>query len=88
VNDIGLDNQIIIDELRRIGFVGPDSAYLGRGKENILGLFLFKKTFHICLAFQIKLSVGTNNEVGVPLSLQLPVQRRTNKPSVTSYVYF
>jgi hypothetical protein len=69
VNDIGLDNQIIVNELRRIGFVGPDSAYLGSGKENILGLFLFKKTFHICLALQIQLSVGTSNEVSVPFSL-------------------
>ncbi len=87
VNDIGLDNQVIVDELRRVCIVGPNTAYLCGGKKNILGLFLFKKTLHICLAFQIKLSVGTSNEVGVPLSLQFPVQRRTNQPSVTSDIY-
>jgi hypothetical protein len=69
MNDVSLDNQIIVDELRRVCIVGPNAANSCCGKKNILGLFFFKKTLHICLAFQIKLSVSTSNEVSVPLRL-------------------
>ncbi len=87
VNDIGLDSQIIIDELCRVGSIGPNTPYLCGGKKYILGFFLFKKTLHICLAFQIKLSVSTSNEVSVRLRFEFSVQRRANKPGVTSDVY-
>jgi hypothetical protein len=37
VDDIGLDHQVFVDELRRIGVVGVDAADLGRGEDDDVG---------------------------------------------------
>ena len=42
VQDVGLDHQVVVNELRRVGVVGPDAPHPGRGQKDIVGLFLGK----------------------------------------------
>jgi hypothetical protein len=65
--NVVLGCKIVINKLDRIGVVGPDSSHLCRGKENIFGLFFFKKGFYIVLSHKIQLSVPAGDEIGVPL---------------------
>ena len=38
-DDVGLDDEVVADEVGRVGVVGEDAAYFGGGEEDILGLF-------------------------------------------------
>ena len=39
VDDVGLDGQVVADELGRVGVVGLDAAHLGRGQEHVFRAF-------------------------------------------------
>ena len=70
MNNIILNGQILPDEFRRIRVVGMNAANLGRSNENILRPFIFKKTSHRRLIGKIKITMGTGNDIGEPLTLQ------------------
>ena len=37
VDDVGLDHQVVVEEVGRVGVVGEDAADLGRGEEDHVG---------------------------------------------------
>jgi hypothetical protein len=45
VDDVGLDGQVVADELGRVAVVGDDAAHLGGGEEHVLGLFFGEEGF-------------------------------------------
>jgi hypothetical protein len=58
-----LDHQIIVNEFRRIGVIGPDTSYPGGGQKNIVWLHLVKKGLHCGLFPEIQVPGSTANEV-------------------------
>ena len=45
-NDVGLDHQVLVDELGRVGVVGVDAADFGGSQVHLGGLFLGKESLH------------------------------------------
>ena len=43
VDDIGLESQIIVNEIGRVSGIGENAAHLGGGDENIFGFFVGKE---------------------------------------------
>ncbi|OPY06287.1 MAG: hypothetical protein A4E66_02256 [Syntrophus sp. PtaB.Bin001] len=62
VDYVYLDHQILIDEFRRIGIVGKDSADPGGCQIYLIGLFRFKKTADGCLVGKVQLLVSSQNQ--------------------------
>ena len=46
VNDVGLNHQVVVDKVRRIGGVGPDPPHPGRGQEDVVRAFPAEKIGH------------------------------------------
>jgi hypothetical protein len=58
VDDVGLDRQVVADELGRVAVVGEDAADLGRGEEDVVGLFCGEEGFDGGLVGEVELGVG------------------------------
>jgi hypothetical protein len=43
VNDVGLDGEVVADELGRVFVVGMDAADFGRGEKDVVGFSAAKK---------------------------------------------
>ena len=88
MNDVGLDHQIVMDELGRIGVVGMDAPYLGGCQNDVFRFFGGEEGLHGCLVTEFQLRMGAGNEVGVPLGLQATHKGGTDKTTVTGYIDF
>ena len=82
LDDVGLNHQVFVDELRRIGVVGVDAAHLGRCEVNLRWLFVLEKGVDRSLIGEIELGVGTGDDVVVTAGLELPHDGRTHHPPV------
>lgn len=68
MDDVGLDDQIVVDELGRVGVVGVDAADLGCGQEDVVGALAFEEgadglLVHEVQAFQAHAALGLGAEV-------------------------
>jgi len=88
VEHVILDEQVLVDELRRIGVVGQNAADPGRGQEDVIGLFLGKECRDRLLIQQIKFRVGPGEQVGVSISAQSTEQCRAHQAAMAGYVDF
>ena len=65
LNDVGFDQEVLVEEFGRVGVVGVDAADLGR-REVDLGRALFgEKGFDGGLVGQVEFGVGAGDEMGV-----------------------
>ncbi len=72
VDDVALDDEVVVDELRRVGVVGVDAADAGGGQQDVVGLFFSEEAGDGGLVTQLQFSVGTYDQVGVAPRLQAP----------------
>lgn len=91
VDDVGLDHQIFVDKLRRVGVVGMDAADSGRGEIDLVGLFFFEEFLDSGLVGEIELAVGACDEVEclaglLGLLFEHPEDGRAHHAPVTSDV--
>ena len=54
MDDARLDDQVVVDELGRVGVVGVDAADLGRGQEDVVRPLLLEKGAHCRLVQQVQ----------------------------------
>ena len=54
VNDVGLDDQVCVDEIRRVGVVGMNAADLGGGQKDVDWPFCLEECAHCGLIHEIK----------------------------------
>jgi hypothetical protein len=88
VNDIGLNDKVIVDEVSRVGIVGVDASDLGCGQENVFWSLTLEKILYILLDFKIQLLMGPQDEVLVSLRLETTMDGRANEARMTSNVDF
>jgi hypothetical protein len=62
VNHVGLNHQVLIDEVSRVGVVGVNAAHLGCGHVDLVGLFLGEEGLHGSLVGQVELGVGASDD--------------------------
>ena len=62
LNHVGLDHQVLVDEVGRVGVVGVDTAYLGGGQVDLVWAFGFEEGSDGGLVGQVKLGVGTGDD--------------------------
>lgn len=86
--DIGLDHQIFVDELRRIGVVGKDAADLGGCQKYVVRVFLGEKGIHRLLAGQVQFGVRPEDNVFISFTPQRLAQGRAHKAAVPGYINF
>lgn len=71
VDHIGLDRQIVADELGRVAVVGDDAAHLGRGQEDVFRPVLGEKGIDRSGVGQIEFGVGALQDVRVALAFEI-----------------
>ena len=89
MNNIGLNHQILVNELRRIAIVGMNTANFCRCQVDLCGLFTLKKCPNRRLTSEVKLSMRSEQQIpGVqPLGKEVTHNGRTNHSLMTGNVY-
>src|SRR5215475_12561105 len=88
VNDVGLNQEILRDEVGGIRSVSQDSADTGSSKENVVWLFGRKKVANRFLVRQIQFVARADDEILEAESLKTTRQHRTHQALMAGYVDF
>ena len=83
VDDIGLDHQIDVDELGRIGVVGMDAADLGGGQDHMVDFLMAEKIPHRRLTGEIEFGMAAGDDLPAAEVLQLPDDGRTDHAAMS-----
>lgn len=86
VDNIGLDHQVVADELRRVAVVGDDAADLGSGEEHILGLVFGKEGVGRGRVGQIEFGVRPLEDVRIAFRLEIADDGRADQTAVAGYI--
>ena len=73
---VGLNDEVIADEVGRIGVVGQDSAYFGSGQEDVLGLLFAEELVDVIGVEEIELGPRAEKEIDVSLLRERAVDGR------------
>ena len=87
MDDVGLNGQIITDELRWVGVISQYPAHPCGSKKDIIRLLLGKESISGSLVGEIQLSVGAGNKAAEALA-QISHESRANKAAVSCDVDF
>ncbi len=79
MDNIGGDQQVVIDKLGAISVVGQYAAHLGRGDDHHLRPLLVKKGFDVLLPAQVQFSERARDDPAAALSAEQPHKRRTDQ---------
>ena len=88
LDHIGLDHQVLVNEVCRIGTIGMDATNFCCCQVDLIWLFRRKKTSNSGLVSQIKFSTSPGNNVSLASLLQGANNRRAHHASVASNIYF
>jgi hypothetical protein len=76
LHHVGLDHQVLVDEVCRKAVVGLDAPYLGGGEYDQIGPLFGEKGPHRRLVHQIEFRVGAGDQVAVATGPQGPADGR------------
>jgi len=82
VDDVGLDHQVGVDELGRIGAVGMDTADPGGGQHHVIDGLAAEELPHVGLTGEIELGMGPGNDMRTSALLQPADDRRPDHAAV------
>ena len=83
VDQVGLDREVLVDEVRPVGVVGVDAADLGGGDDHHVGPVLLKPAKGRPLVGEVQLVACRGEDLGrVAALLKPPNNRRTDHPTV------
>jgi len=85
---VGLDHEVLVNEVGGVGGVGVDAADLGRSQVDLIGLLCRKEAAHGGLVGQVELGVGAGDDValGHAIGLQLAHDGRADHAAVAGHV--
>ena len=86
--DIGFDEQVAHQKIRRVGIVGKDAADFGCSQEHDFRPFLFEESLRGSGVFQIQLRMGARHKVGITLPLQLAHDRAACQAAMAGNINF
>ena len=87
MDHVGLDHQILIDELGRVGVVGVNAAHLGGCQNHGVRTFRLKKVSHSSLVRQVQLRMGACQRFNT-LRLKTTKDRAANHSPVSRDIDF
>jgi hypothetical protein len=79
LDDVRLDGEVLVDELRRSGRVGENAADLRSSEEHVTWFFTIKKSLYRRGVGQIELGMGARDEVAVAAGAQPAHDRRAGE---------
>src|SRR5947209_8491510 len=88
MNDIGLDQQILANELRRPSVIGQDATYPRRRHNHMLRPLLRKEASYGLRFRQIQFPVSAGHKVMEPCGLKMPEDGRSGKAGVACNINF
>ena len=88
VNDVGLDGQVLVNKLRRIGTVGPDAPHLRGSQKNIFGPLPIKKCFDPLLPCEVQFPMRFTDQIHISGILEFPQNGGPHQPPMTGNVNF
>lgn len=86
VDHVGLDRQVVADELGRVAVVGDDAAHLGRSQEHVFRFVFGKEGIDRRGVGQIEFGVGALQDVRVALGFQITDDGRADQTAVAGYI--
>lgn len=84
VDHIGLDLEIDTNEISWVCVVGMNPTDFSRSEDDINWFLCSKEGFNIGLASEIKLGMGSKDEIGETLILELAENGRSNQSPMSS----
>ncbi len=87
VDHVGLDLQVVADEIRRVSVVGVDASHLRRRQHDPFGSRVREEACHRRLVAQIQLGAAAQYQIPDALPFQLPDNRGPDEPAVTGHEY-
>ena len=87
MNDVHLKNHVVVHEVRQMPLVGDDTTDLSGSQEHILRFLGSEESFYCLLAAKVQFFMGTRDNIGVSLTLQLTHDSRTYHSPVAGYIY-
>ena len=87
VDHIGLNRQVVANELGWVAVVGHNAPHLGRGQVYLGGFFGSKKGLNLVSLGQVQFGMGAGQH-GLALGLQPAHQGRAHQAAVACDVYF
>ena len=82
VDQAGLDQQVLVQEICPELVVGLDATDLGRGDKDIVGLLKGKKALNGALVQQVELGMAARDHLGVSTCLQAAQDRAADHAPV------
>lgn len=86
LDDVGLDDEVIPDEVGRIGAVSKDAANFGRCENDMLWFFLGEEGVDGTRIEEVELGAGAEQKVGVALVLERADDGRADETPVAGDV--
>ncbi len=83
VDDVGLQNEVVADEVGGVGVVGENAADLRGREEDVLRLFGREELVDCLGVEQVELGTGAGEDVGVAEARQLAVDGRADEAPMT-----
>ena len=85
MHQVGLDHQVLVDELGRVGVVRVDAAHPGRGQVHLVDGALLEKPLHRLLVDQVNHVATGGQNVAVAQRLQPPDNGRTHHAAMAGH---
>ena len=70
MDHMGLDSQVVADELCGVGVVGVNTTHLCRGEDDVRRSLRFEEALNSYLIREIKFCMGVRDQVLIALALQ------------------
>ena len=83
VDDVGFHQQVVVDEVGRIGIVGVDAADLGRRQVDLVDALAAEECAYLSLVGQFQFVVAARDQVGMAARLQGAHDGRADQAAVT-----
>src|ERR1700730_2863619 len=88
LDNVGLDEKILRDEIRWICCIGQNTAHFRSREKDILRLLLEKKLLHRPPFCQVKFLMRAQQEIRMPGSTKASDKRRSDQSLMTGHVDF
>ena len=82
LNDIGLNHQIFVDEISRVGVIRLNTTYLCRCQIHLIDLMHLEKSLHGLLIQQIQGIAPGRHNTGITQCLQAADDGRADHPAM------
>ena len=85
-DDILLNLQILVNEIRSIGKIGHDAPHMGGSEHHRIGLLLIEECLDCHTIEQVELGMRTPHQIGIATLEQIVPNGRAHQATVSSHI--